>query len=146
SITKATPASGTVGSTVVLTGKNLQHVAGVSFGGPLGAITAQPADGLSLSVTVPAGANYGKLGLISEKGVVGSAVTFAPVETPVIASVSPLGGQKAGAVITITGSHFTAVDTVKLGTTSLTSVKVTDAKITATIPLGTAAGPYDLSV
>jgi hypothetical protein len=111
-----------------------------------GTITSQPPDGLTLGVTVPTGAQYGRLGLVTDKGVVATPILFAPIETPHIAALSPLAGQKAGSVITITGSHFSGVDDVSLGATHLTSLRVTETKVTATIPLGTAAATYTLTV
>ncbi len=131
------PASGPSGSTVTVTGTNLNTVAFVQFGSVDGAITAHSAT--QLSVTVPAGAAAGKLLLIGANGSSQTSTSFTPA-TATITSFTPKGGG-AGTSVVITGTAFTGATAVKFGATNAASFHVdSDTQITATTAVGTNTG------
>jgi hypothetical protein len=64
---------------------------------------------------------------------------------PKISGISPSSGP-VGTVVTITGTGFDGVDTVKIGLENLTSITgVTSTSVTGTIPAGATSGPIFVS-
>jgi len=76
-----------------------------------------------------------------------SATVGLPAQETILPIVSEVAENTAATQITIIGQGFgTATPKVTLGATSLAIVSATDTNITATIPIGTPAGSYLLTV
>ncbi len=133
-ITSFTPANGTTGTVVTITGTNFTGATAVSFGGiPASSfvvvnpttITAVVGNGVSgaVSITTPAG--------IATR----AEFTFVP-PPPTIISFSPMSGG-INTSITITGTNFTGATAVSFGGVAATSFTVNSAtSITAVVRSG----------
>lgn len=68
--------------------------------------------------------------------------------TPTVTNVNPVSGLNTGTTpITITGTNFTSVNWVHLGTTNLPGFVVdSPTQISVTVPSGLTAGTYDITV
>jgi hypothetical protein len=141
-----TPVAQLPAQPIVVKGTNLQTVAMVLFGGGVpGTITAQSAT--QLTVTVPGSATQGKLTLIGANGSPTTSKVFTPIKDPSISSLSPPGGTKPGATLTVNGLHLTATTSVTINGENVVSFKVvSDTKITAVVPLDVASGTHNLVV
>jgi hypothetical protein len=152
-VTGIAPASGPAagGTLVTITGSNLNGATAVKFGSvaaasftvnSAGQITAtapaQAAGSYDITVTTPYGTST-----------TSSADRFAYVNPPApsVMSISPSSGPVAGGTsVTINGFYFTGATAVKFGGTAAASFTVvSDIKITATAPPGT-AGTVDITV
>jgi hypothetical protein len=155
------PTSGPVGTNVSITGTNFTGATGVSFNGTAATVFSVNSD-TSINATVPFGATTGKVAVTTPDGTGLSAGTFTVVAAagaPKITSVLPGWGRK-GSSITINGSNFVGVTSVKLGTVTASFTVNSAAKITAVVPTiatgkykwsvttaaGTASSPYLFSV
>lgn len=149
-ITGLSASSGTIGSSITITGTHFNATHGnnvVKFGTTTATTTAGNAT--SLTVTVPAGIS-GAQDISVQDGALTSANTAADnfAVVPTVTGLNPTSGVlTGGGTITVTGSGFaTGATTVKFDTTDATSVNVTsNTSLTATIPAGT-AGQKDLTV
>lgn len=112
-ITGFTPGSGTAGTSVTLTGTNLNSLTGVRFNGTA-ATTFASIDGMTATATVPAGATTGPLTATSAQGAGSSAGSFTVLGNPTISSFSPTTGAP-GTTVTITGTNLDAVTGVLIG-------------------------------
>ncbi|WP_158609678.1 IPT/TIG domain-containing protein [Cellulomonas triticagri] len=147
-VTATTPTSGPTsgGTSVTITGNGLQNATGVTFGGTAATITAQPADGTSLTVTAPPSETAGAAAITVARptGNV-SAGTFTYV-APTITSVAPPQGTTAGGTsVTITGTGLSAATGVTFGGTAGTITGRTATTLTVTTPAH-AAGPVAVAV
>ncbi|MDO7849489.1 M12 family metallo-peptidase, partial [Hymenobacter sp. M29] len=109
-ITSFTPASGAVGSTVVITGTNFTGATQVTFNGTV-APTFTVNSATQITVTVPAGATTGVIGLTVPTGSATSTTVYTVVPAPTITSFTPTYGQ-IGTVVTLTGTNFTGATQV----------------------------------
>jgi hypothetical protein len=141
-ITSFTPASGSIGASVTITGTNFIATPAsntVKFGGSGGtSATVTAASLTSLTVTVPGGIGAtGTIYVSNANGSVTSASNFT-VSAPTISSFT--SSADLGASITITGTNFNttaASNTVKLGGSGGTAATVTAAtatQLTVTVP------------
>jgi sugar lactone lactonase YvrE len=138
-ITNISPAQGTVGTTVTITGTNFSTTpAGnvVKFNSEPAAVSAATAT--SLTVTVPATATMGKITVQVGSQTVTSSTDFTiTVATPiVISSIVPNSGPE-GTIVLITGSGFStnATDnTVTLNGKTCTVNSASATELTITIP------------
>ena len=109
-ISSFSPASGAAGTSVVVTGSNLNTISSVRFGtGSLGVILAQSAT--SLAVQVPVAAATGALTLVSNTGQVAissSSFTYTPAPAGLTASLSPAGPVNTCQPVTLTASASSA--------------------------------------
>jgi YD repeat-containing protein len=108
SISSLSPTSGTVGSSVVLTGSNFGATQGngtVTFNGT--AATVSSWSNTSITATVPAGATSGNAVVTAAGGVASNGVSFTVIPTPAITSLSPASGP-IGASVSVSGSNFGA--------------------------------------
>lgn len=147
-ITTITPLSGTIGSTVVITGnyfslnrsENL-----VKFNGVIATVTQ--ATSTQLTVTVPTGATTGKIAItVKEKEVV-SVDNFIVINIPTITSFTPLTGT-LGATVTITGTNFSTVlseNIVKFNGIEATVIGAAVDKLEVTVP-STSTGKITIQV
>jgi hypothetical protein len=136
------PAAG--GTSVTITGTNLNGATAVKFGAAAATIASDGAT--SITATAPPGTGTVDVTVTTAGGT--SATSGADQFTygPTIKSVNPTSGPAAGGtVVTITGTGFTNATAVSFGNQSASSFNfVSDTKITATSPGGT--GTLDITV
>jgi len=136
-ITSFTPASGIVGTSVVITGVSLTQAAAVTIGGKTASFTVN--SDTKVTATVPVGAKTGLPITITTAGGVVSFGKFAVV--PSIISFSPTSGP-VGTSVTITGHSFTKATKVTFGGVAATSYQViSDTEVKALVPTGAVTGP-----
>jgi len=133
------PTSGLVGTSVTLTGNNLTGATAVRFNGTA-ASTFAVVSATQISATVPTGATSGVLSVTTGAGTGTSSAVFTVtvLTTPVVASFAPTAG-KAGDVIAVTGSGFSAPTSVTLGGVPCAYVVNSASSLSITVP-ATAAG------
>lgn len=132
SITAFAPASGAVGSTVVLTGAGLNSTSSVKIGTKAASFTLVSATELRL--VVPAGATTAPITVTTTAGSV--ATTAFPVLPPSVSGFAPSSAQ-VGATVTIDGAGFVGVTSVKFGTKAASSFTiVSSTRVTAVVPVG----------
>jgi hypothetical protein len=135
-VTSFSPAKGTIGTKVTITGTNFTGATAVRFGGVITTPTSVTAT--KLTAVVPAGALSGAIQVNTPGGPGASAGWF--WLTPSIASFTPAGGI-AGTHVTITGAGFTGATVVKFNGLSVSTFTIVDDHtITATVAPGTASG------
>jgi hypothetical protein len=142
-VTNISPTSGTVGTTVTLTGTNFTGATSVRFG----AATATPANitATSLTAVVPTGATSGPIRVLNGTGWGSSATSFTVNAVPTITSFTPTSGP-VGTVVTITGTNFTGATSVKFNGVAATTFTVNSAtQITATVPTGATTGKISVT-
>jgi hypothetical protein len=135
SITSFSPASGTVGTTVTISGSGLSGASGVSFGGTAASFTV--VSPTQISATVPSGATSGPISVTTPNGSATSASSFAVV--PKISGFTPTGGT-VGTTVTINGSAFTGATDVRFNGTPSAFTVVSYGRITATVPADAVTG------
>jgi len=144
-ITSLTPATGPVGTGVVIAGSNFSGVTSVKFNGIAAAYTLNNAS--QITTTVPANATTGKVTVTTNIGTGTSPADFtvtAGTAAPSIISFSPTTGAN-GATVVITGTGFTGATAVQFTGASSTlvasSYRVDSAQqITATVPSAAVTG------
>ncbi|HET7434288.1 MAG TPA: IPT/TIG domain-containing protein [Thermoanaerobaculia bacterium] len=144
-VTNFTPASGSPGASVTITGTNFEFVTGVKFNTQLTA--AFTVNSLTeLVVTIPAGASTGPITVITESGSGVSASNFTViVPPPAISSFTPTSGVQ-GTVVTINGTNFSGASAVSFaGTAAATFTVVSDTRIDATAPVGVSTGTISVT-
>ncbi len=168
-ITSFTPSSGTVGTTVTITGTNFDSTPAnntVKFNGTTAVVTASTAT--SITTTVPAAAITGTITVTIGVNTATSASNFTVIPTPTISSFSPSSGAigtlvtvtttdfygnsnsvSFNATVTITGTNFDATlanNTVKFNGVTATVTASTATSITTSVPLGASTGPITVTV
>ena len=139
-ITSFTPATGAVGTSVVITGTNLTGATQVTFNGT-NAPTFTVNSATQVTVSVPAGATTGPIALTTPISTGVSATPFIVIPAPIVASFSPTGGV-AGTVVVLTGDNFTGATQVTFNGTVAPVFTVNSAtQLTVTVPVGATTGP-----
>lgn len=141
------PASGSPGSTVSITGTNFVSGSTTVTIGGLAATTSVVSSTL-LSCTVPSGlANntaYNVVITTSSGSATGTGVFTCTIPSPTYTGVSPSSG-KLGTTVTITGTNFLSGMTVTVGGTAATGVSVTSStSLTCSLPALSSAGYKDI--
>jgi len=140
-VTSFTPASGVVGLQVTITGSNFVAASNVQFNGVSAFFIVDSAT--QIRANVPSGATTGKISVANVAGTGLSATDF--IMSPLISSFTPSSGQ-AGAVVTITGSHFTGATSVQFNGTAAASFTVNSAtQIQATVPAVATTGKISVT-
>ena len=138
-ISSFTPTSGSIGSTVTITGTNFSCASAVSFNGT-NATSFTVNSATSITATVPTGATTGTIAITTPGGSVTSSSNFTVVPAPTISSFTPTSGG-IGTTITITGTNLTGTTAVSFnGTAATTFTAVSSTSITATVPTGSTTG------
>ena len=150
-ISSFTPATGPVGTSVVITGTEFTTATQVTFNGrnaPVFSINSAT----QITVTVPVGATTGPVSVASPLGTGVSATSFTVPLVPVITSFTPTTGT-VGTVVILTGNYFTGATQVTFNGTPAVVFTVNSAtQITATAPAGVTTGfvtittPYGIGV
>jgi len=146
------PASGTVGSTVTLTGSFGQSPTSVRFNTTLA--TPSAASASSVTVTVPTGATTGPIHVYTGAGQKTSTTSFTvvPVPAPTITSFTPTFGP-TGTSVKITGTNFSGTagganfttTGVTFNNVAATFVVNSATQITATVPSTATSGPIKVT-
>jgi hypothetical protein len=137
-----TPMSGPAGTTIDLQGGGFTGATSVTFNGTNASYTVD--SDTDIHATVPAGATTGPISVTTPGGTDTSSASFTIIPPPALSGFSPTSGH-AGQQVTISGSNFTGVTAVKLGTTSAKFILNSSTKITAVVPT-IAHGYYRWSV
>jgi hypothetical protein len=134
SITSFSPTGGVSGTSVTITGTNLQHNPTVQFFNGVNA-TVTSMSATQLVVQVPAGAATGRISVKTDavQTAVASATDFAIVGKPSITSIAPASGT-VGQPITINGSNFTNPVTVIVNGTSVAGTWVNNNVVKVNVP------------
>ncbi|MDQ0935156.1 IPT/TIG domain-containing protein [Streptomyces turgidiscabies] len=139
--------SGTLagGNTITINGTGLSTATSVAFGG----VSATPTvnSDSSLSVTVPAGAAAGPVGVsVTTAGGTNNGLTYTYIEDPTIATVAPASGPTSGGTaVTITGTSLDSTDSVTFDGTAAPFSVINATTLSAVTPPGT-AGAADVVV
>ena len=142
-ITSFNPASGHVGTTVTIHGTNFTGVNSVKFNGTAAAFTFVTS--VKVTAVVPTGATTGRITLSTPAGTATSATNFTITgAAPTITSFNPASGN-VGTTVTIHGTNFTGVNSVKFNGTAAAFTFVTSVKVTAVVPTGATTGRITLS-
>jgi hypothetical protein len=149
------PNNGNVGTFVTINGSGFVNVSAVRFNGT--AATFNVASSTRITTNVPSGATTGKITVTASSGTATSTGNFT-VTGPKILTLSPNNGS-VGTSVTINGSGFGGVTSVKFNGRSasfsfVTSTRVdavvpngaTTGRVTLTTPAGTATSPGDFTV
>lgn len=139
-ITGFLPASGPVGTTVIITGTGF----GATPDGSAVTFNWIPApcdswSDTSLSVRVPPGATTGKLSVTTAGGQASSEVDFTVIPVPVITSISPNPAGR-GSLVTISGSGFSSGGSVNFNGTAASLVDWTATSIILFVPDNATSG------
>jgi len=147
-ITGLSPTSGTVGTSVLVSGTNFgpsQGSSTVTFNGLLASVSSW--GNTALSVLVPSVASAGiNTVVVTVNGIQSNGISF--TVTPYISSLNPTSGP-AGTNITITGTSFGAtqgLSTVKVGGNTASITNWSNNSIIASIPSGLLPNTYDVIV
>jgi len=150
SITSFTPASGQVGTEVVITGSGFSEQAvdnTVIFGTVEAIVTAAAAN--QLTVTVPQGAVSDFISVTVNGLTATSGTSFiVTLPPPVIMSFTPASGP-AGTTVTITGSNFSSDapgNIVRFGTVQASVISATETQLIVTVPGGATTQPIYVEV
>lgn len=130
------PASGIVGSNVVITGVSLKQATQVTVGGKAAKFTVN--SDTQITAVVAAGAKTGKITVVTPGGSVTSSGSYLVV--PSISSFSPTSGP-VGTDVKIIGNSFTGATKVTFGGVAATSFQVIkDTEVDAVVPSGAVSG------
>lgn len=148
SITSLSTTSGTVGTSVTITGTNFGTTQGsstVKFNGTSGTPTSW--NGTQIIVPVPSGATTGNV-VVTVSGIASNGVNFTVYGTPSITSLSPTSGV-VGISVTINGSSFQATQgssTVTFNGVPATATSWNNTQIIAPVPTGATTGNVVVTV
>jgi IPT/TIG domain len=142
-ITSISPNSGCAGSTVTIYGTHLIGTNGVTFTSGKTATFTIVSDS-QVTATVPSGATTGSITVTTTAAAGGGGTatsgTFTISSTcPTITSFAPTSGA-VGTVVTITGTNFTGVTSVKFNGVPTAFTFNSSTQITATVPTGATTG------
>jgi thermitase len=136
-IASFSPASGSPGSTVTITGSGFSDASSVTLGYAPASFTVDSPT--QITATVPSGVNYGRWRVANALWTaVASDVYTAGSATGGITVAPPLG--PAGSTVTLTGSGFTWATAVSLGYVPASFTVDSPNQITATVPPGVPYG------
>ncbi|MBO7603332.1 MAG: IPT/TIG domain-containing protein [Bacteroidales bacterium] len=140
-LTGFTPKSGTVGTPVTITGRNLDQLTSVSFGGVSVAASAFTSHtGAEVVVAVPAvKVQTADTDLDVAAVWSGGTIPFADKFTlsiPVFNSYSQASAARLGDEVSLTGQNLTLVSAVKWGDEELLIADISDTAITVKVPSG----------
>lgn len=138
SIVSLSPASGSAGSTVTITGRHFTGATGVQFNGVAASYSVDSAT--QITATVPTGATSGPVTVITAAGSATAATDFTVIPpAPTIGGFTPMSGP-AGTAVSITGANFTGATGVSFNGAAASFSVVSDTQIAATVPAGATSG------
>jgi hypothetical protein len=141
-ITGFNPHSGRVGTVVAIFGTGFSGITAVRFNGTA-ATSFTVVSGGRINATVPTGATTGKISVTNAAGTALTDTNFT-VTGPTITSFSPTSGP-VGTFVTLLGSGFIGVTSVKFNGTAAVFTFVNDGRVTTSVPSGATTGPITLT-
>lgn len=143
-ISSFAPTTGSVGSSVVITGTNFGCTTSVMFN-TTAATSYVVNSATQITATVPTGATTGKIAVTTTGGgPANSATDFTVVTGPTISSFTPKSGP-VGTTVTISGTNLTGVTSVKFNGVTATFTTSTATSVTATVPSGATTGKIEVT-
>lgn len=137
------PASGTVGTSVIISGSGFTGASSVNFGTTSAPFTVTSDS--QIQATAPAGSGTVLVTVTASAGT-SNGVAFSYTTVLVITSLNPASGPTGGGnTVTINGAGFTGATMVKFGTASALFTVVSSTQITATAPAGTGSVPVTVT-
>jgi hypothetical protein len=130
-LTNLNPTSGSVGTSITLTGTNLGGATGVSFNGTA-ATTFAVVNSTTVTATVPTGATSGNV-TVTTPGGISNGLAFAVVSAPTISSFSPVSGV-AGTPVTLSGTNLSGATSVRVNGVAVTPTNVTATSLSFVVP------------
>ncbi|WP_285571921.1 IPT/TIG domain-containing protein [Geothrix limicola] len=141
-LTGMSPATGTVGTTVSITGRNFQDTTSVTFGG-VPATRFKIVSGSLIQAVVPAGAVSGPIALLNRLGDGGATASsfqvVNPAAGPVVAEIFPATAAP-GEQVLLSGKRLSGTTAVSLGGANASFTVLSDASLLVTVPAGAATG------
>lgn len=138
-ITTFSPASGPVGTSVVISGTSFTGATAVTFNGKAAASFSVTSD-TRITATVASGTTTGTIAVTTPVGTAASATNFIVTTPPAISSFNP-GSGPTGTSVLITGSNFSGATAVAFNGKAASSFLVNSAtQITAVVAGGTTSG------
>ncbi|MFZ1376300.1 MAG: IPT/TIG domain-containing protein [Geothrix sp.] len=138
-ITSISPTHGSTGTTVTITGTNLDNTSSVTFNGR-GAFALTVKSSTQVEAVVPAYATTGTIAVTTPKGQATSpAFTVDANQPPTITSFTPTT-LAPGTVITMVGSHFVGTVRVNFGPVQASFTVDSDRQLRITAPLDLVPG------
>jgi len=131
-----TPAGGSAGTAVTITGTNFSGATGVTFNNTSAVFTADSPT--QITATAPAGVTTGPIKVTTSGGSVTSAANFT------VFSFSPSYGL-TGTNVTLAGLGFTGASGVSFNGIAAVFTVNSDTQITATVPSNATTGPISVS-
>lgn len=145
-VSSLTPASGAIGSSVVIAGSNFTGVSAVRFANSVAAAFTVDTPG-QITATVPVGAVTGPITIIKSgcTDALSGTFTVTTPSCPAVTNLAPTTGA-VGSSVVLTGSNFTGTTSVTF-TNSVAAVFSVDSptQITATVPAGAVTGPISVA-
>ena len=139
-VTGFTPATGPVGTTVIITGTDFTGATQVTFNGTSAPGFTVSGGGTMITANVPVGATSGVICVTTPVGTACSSASFTVILAPVITSFTPPAGP-AGTVVVLTGNNFTGATAVAFnGVNAPGFVVNSNTQITVTAPAGVSTG------
>ncbi|MCA1674928.1 MAG: hypothetical protein LC799_22980, partial [Actinobacteria bacterium] len=136
-ITSFSPTDGPVGTSVVITGDDFTGTVTVKFDGVNATFTVNSDN--QITAVVPVGATTGKIAITNGVGTTTSTNDFVVTQTPTVTSINPETGP-VGSTVTINGTNFTGITSVRFNGVSATFTVNSATRITATVPTGATTG------
>ncbi|NJL14758.1 MAG: hypothetical protein HC913_18335 [Microscillaceae bacterium] len=138
-ISTVNPNNALVGAVITITGTNfLPGETTVNFNGANAPTVNVAPDGLSLTVTVPAGATSGLVSVVTPGGAVSENFTVTP-PAPAILSFDPPQGVE-GTVVNLTGTNLGTTTEVRFNGVAATNITITNTTVSAVVPIGATTG------
>lgn len=143
-ITSFYPNTGTVGSTVGITGSYFISASAVKFNNVTATTYTINSDS-RITATVPTGATSGKIKIETTTGFALSSTNYnVTAQSPVVSSFTPVAGLE-GSVITISGDFFIGTTDVSFNGLPASFTEVSNTELTTTVPVGTTTGPITVT-
>jgi hypothetical protein len=136
-ITSFSPASGTFGSAVTITGTGFTWATGVKFNGVSSPFTV--INNSTITTTVPSGSTTGSIRVINLADSIDSGSPFTVFGVPTVTSFTP-GNGPIGTNVAITGTNFNAVTAVRFNGVNASYTVNSSTSINATVPSGATTG------
>ena len=138
-ITQIAPPTGTIGTTVTLTGSGFGGATSITFNG-VAATTFTVTSATSMTAVVPATATTGNV-IVTTGGGASNGILFTVVPpAPTIASLTPATGA-VGTFVTLTGTNLLGTTSITLNGVAITAFTIANGTtITFVIPAGATTG------
>jgi hypothetical protein len=141
-ITTFAPASGTVGTSVTISGTNFTGATAANFNSASASFIVN--SDTAIQATVPAGATTGPLSVTAPGGTATSTNNFTVVSAPTITTFAPASGP-VGTSVTISGTNFTGATAVMFNGITAAFTVNSSTTIQATVPAGATTGPLSVT-